>query len=79
MVDVETIKSEILETLHGINKDNLSIYDLKTYAEILKITSEAQDKKYFDTLVEKFSSLSSQPYPGSKTISEMKGDATNGV
>ncbi len=71
MSDVERIKSGIFKTLESIDKDKLSLCDLKTYAEILKITCEAQDKSYFDSIMEKFNKLANNN-PTPKTVSEMR-------
>lgn len=58
-MNIEQIKSDLLETLGSINKDKLSLYDLKTYAEIVKIISETNNKDYMDKLVESMSTVSS--------------------
>ncbi len=77
-MEVQDIKNGILDTLDSIDMDKLSICDLKTYAEILKIVSDTRTddleafwKKAMDTI----NTSSGYKYP---TISEMKGENTNG-
>jgi len=72
MKSIENVKNSLIDTLSSIDLDKLSIYDLKIYAEIMKITAETKENDYFESLVEKFSSVSTTSMPGHKTISEMK-------
>ena len=51
-MSIEQIKKELLQTLHSINKNKLSIYDLKVYAETVKLASEIQTKSYAESLAE---------------------------
>ncbi len=39
---MDELKKEFINHLHEIDKSKLSIYDLKTYAEILKIMDEIE-------------------------------------
>lgn len=49
-MNIEQAKKELIATLDGIDKDKLSLPDLKLYAEILKTVSEIQAKSYIDAL-----------------------------
>ena len=49
-MNIATAKESLLKTLESIDKDKLSMLDLKTYAEILRIVSETQEKSYLDTI-----------------------------
>lgn len=72
MKSIENIKNGVIDALSSIDLDKLSIYDLKTYAEIMKITAETKEADYLDTLVEKFSAVSNAQLPAAKTIADMK-------
>lgn len=72
MKSIEDVKNNLINTLTSIDLNKLSIFDLKTYAEIMKITAETKESEYFDSLIEKFSRVASTPMPGTKTISEMR-------
>lgn len=69
---IEEARNNLLETLESINKDKLSLPDLKLYSEILKTASEIQVKSFSDY----YSQLSTMVCSGYKspTLSEMKGD-----
>ena len=43
---VEQVKSDLIQTLSSIDKEKLSLPDLRLYAETLKIASEIQGKSY---------------------------------
>lgn len=49
-MNIATAKENLLKTLESIDKDKLSLIDLKTYAEILRIVSDIQEKSYIDTI-----------------------------
>lgn len=49
-MDIATAKENLLKTLESIDKDKLSLVDLRTYAEILRIISDIQEKTYMDTI-----------------------------
>ncbi len=57
-MDIATAKANLLKTLESIDKDKLSLIDLKTYAEILRIISDIQERSYLDTITELFSTSS---------------------
>ena len=52
MTTTENLKNELLDTIGSIDKNKLSLLDLKMYADILKTVSEIQEKSYFDTMAE---------------------------
>ncbi len=72
-MNIEHIKNDLLRTLDGINKEKLSLYDLKAYAEIVKTVSEIQEKGYMDKLVDAMSNVSTG-FNGTKapTVSDLK-------
>ncbi len=72
-MNIEHIKNDLLKTLDSIDKEKLNLYDLRTYAEIVKTVSEIQEKGYMDKLVDTMSSMSTG-YNGPKlpTISDLK-------
>lgn len=74
MSDVERIKSDIFKTLESIDKGKLSLYDLKTYAEIFKITAETKEEEYFNSLVKKLMDTTKDTCccTAPKTVSEMR-------
>lgn len=41
---IDTLKNDLIETLEGIDKDRLDLCSLKTYAEIVKTTSEIKNQ-----------------------------------
>lgn len=51
-MDINTLKTDLLETLDGIDKERLSLCDLKEYAEILKTVSETQGKPMAEMFME---------------------------
>lgn len=57
-MNIEHIKNDLLRTLDGIDKEKLSLYDLKVYAEIVKTVSEVQEKGYMEKVIEAMSSAS---------------------
>ncbi len=72
-MNIVTIKNDLLKTLDGIDKEKLSLYDLKTYAEIVKTVSEIREKDYMEKLSEVMSSMSTG-FNGPKvpTVSDLK-------
>lgn len=73
-MDVEQAKNDLLETMASIDKDKLSLYDLKLYAETLRIVSETQSKGYMEYLAGLATSGFGSTY-NPATISDMKGGA----
>lgn len=76
-INIEEAKNNLLATIDNIDRNKLSLLDLKTYAETLKIISEIQTKSFSDYI----SQISNGFGCGYKptTISELKGGADNGV
>lgn len=56
-MNIEQAKNNLIATLDSINKDKLSLQDLRLYAETLKIVSEIQAKTYADMLAESMSAI----------------------
>lgn len=70
-MEIEKAKSDLIQTLSSIDKEKLSLPDLKLYAETLKIVSEIQEKSYAEIMAEilaKGSALGYKPM----TVSELK-------
>lgn len=76
-MNIEEAKTKLLETLDSIDKDKLSLPDLKLYADVLKTVSEISSKNYFDYLA----SGIGFGFGGYKqpTVGEMKGGDSNVV
>lgn len=55
---VEQAKKELLSTMESIDKDKLSLPDLRMYADILKIISEIQTKTFSEMMSETMNSMS---------------------
>lgn len=70
---IEQAKNDLLKTMDSIDKNKLSLVDLKMYAETLKVVSEIQTKTYAEALAETMSSVS-VGFNGYKapTVSDMK-------
>lgn len=68
---IEQAKNNLICTLDSIDKEKLSLPDLKLYAEILKTASEIQVKNFHEEMTEMFKfgfGGSHQP----ATLSELK-------
>lgn len=70
-MNIEQAKNDLIETLSSIDKEKLSLPDLRLYAETLKIVSEIQGKSYPEILAETFAKGSSLGYKP-VTVSELK-------
>lgn len=57
-MNIEHMKNDLLRTLDSIDKEKLSLYDLKTYAEIVRIAAEINSKDYMDKIIETMSTVS---------------------
>ena len=73
-MDIATLKEKLLETLDSIDKDKLSLMDLRLYTDILKTASEIQTKSYAETMAEMMNGCHT-PIPAPAVIGSMKGDA----
>lgn len=72
---VKDARDELLKTINSIDKDKLSLADLRLYAETLKIASEIQVKSYSECLSEVMGGMAGGFNSRPATISDMKGDA----
>ncbi len=52
---VESLKQELIDHLHSIDKSKLSMMELKTYADMVKTIGEIPQSNYLDTLMKTFS------------------------
>lgn len=77
-MDIKEARDNLLKVMDSINKDKLSLHELKTYAEILKTASEIQVKSFSDYM-ETINSSLGLACPKSATVGEMKGDVSDGV
>lgn len=68
---IEEAKKELLKTLDSVDKDKLSLPDLKLYAEILRTVSEIQGKSYYEYLMDATRTGFGISYKPS-TVSELK-------
>lgn len=75
-MDIKQAKENLLEALDSIDKDKLSLSDLKVYAETLKVISEIQIKSYQDYLSDIMTGFNAAQYKPA-TVSELKGGAGN--
>lgn len=74
-MNIEQAKKDLLRTMESIDKDKLSLSDLRLYADTLKIVSEIQTKNYMDALVENFSNSCCSGFNSSykiQTVADMK-------
>lgn len=72
-MNIEETKKNLLKTMESIDKDKLSLMELKSYAETLKVISEIQAKTYAEMFAESMSNVS-MGFSGPKapTVAEMK-------
>lgn len=79
-MEIFDLKQSLVDTLGSIDKGKLNLYDLKTYAEILKTVADTHTANYEEILSKSLEALN-KPYtpPSYPTISEMKGETDNGV
>lgn len=73
-MDVGTLKNKLMETLDSIDKDKLTLMDLRMYADILKTVSEIQTKSYAEAMAEMMSGIHN-PLPQPTLLGGLKGDA----
>ena len=73
-MDVEILKNKLMETLDSIDKDKLSLMDLRMYADILKTVSEIQTKSYAEAMAEMMSGIHA-PIPQPAVLGDLKGGA----
>lgn len=72
-ITIEDLKQELMETIHKIDKEKITVFDIKTISETVSIISTIKENQteYFETLMETFKSSSTAKPP---TVSELKGD-----
>lgn len=73
-MDINTLKEDLLNTLNGIDKNKLSLMDLRLYVDVLKAASEIQTKSYAETMAEMMNGFRT-PMPQPMALGDMKGDA----
>lgn len=73
-MDVLTLKNKLMETLDGIDKDKLTLMDLRMYADILKTVSEIQAKSFSEVMAETMGCFHN-PIPQPAVLGGLKGDA----
>lgn len=69
---IEQMKTDLIRELSSIDKDKLSLPDLRLYAETLKIISDINEKSYFDVLSSMTTGFGLGKAPA--TLAEMKGE-----
>lgn len=75
-MDITTLRTKLLDILDGIDKDKLSLMDLKLYADILKTASEIQTKSYAEMMAETLGGFGARdPFPKPMVIGDMKEGA----
>lgn len=70
-MDVSILKDKLLMTMDSIDKDKLSLMDLRLYADILKTVSEIQTKSYAETMAEMMNGFHVST-PQTRFVGEMK-------
>lgn len=73
-MEIKEARDALLNIMDSIDKDKLSLYELKTYAEILKTVSEIQVKSFTEYMSDFTSTFNSNLGYKGPTISDMKGD-----
>ncbi len=74
-MEIKEARDALLKIMDGIDKEKLSLYDLKTYAETLKIVSDIQIKSFSDYMKDFTSTFNNNLGYKVPTIADMKGDA----
>ncbi len=77
-MNIKQSKENLLAALESIDKNKLSLADLKLFAETLKTVSEIQDKGYSEFLTDMIANFSNVQYKP-VTVSELKGSEENGL
>lgn len=54
---IDEMKNDLLKTLDSMDKNKLSLHELRTYAEVLKTVSDIQGKSYIDYLTQTMSGV----------------------
>lgn len=66
---IEEARNDLLKTLESMDKNKLSLSDLKLYADTLKTVSEIQVKSYMDYMTQAMGCVSGYRAP---TVSDLK-------
>lgn len=74
-MEIKEARDALLKTMESIDKDKLSLYELKTYAETLKIVSEIQVKSFTEYMSDFTSTFNTSLGYKPPTVFDMKGDA----
>ncbi len=72
MHTLDEIKSELVDHIYGIDKGKLSIYDLKTYVEMVKIMDEIERANKPDKWMELLGTMSTVGFGPQYKPVEMK-------
>jgi len=72
MDEVIKAKEDIVKAINSIDKDKLSIYDLKVCAETLSIVNGVSAFDYAKTMQEMLKSFENHPVPQPQTIADLK-------
>lgn len=73
-MNIKEAKSNLLDVLENIDKNKLSLTDLKLYADILKTVSEIHIKSYEDYIAETMSGVANCFGYKPVTVSELKSE-----
>lgn len=66
---IEEARNDLLKTLESMDKNKLSLSDLKLYADTLKTVSEIQVKSYMDYMTQAMGCVGGYRAP---TVSDLK-------
>lgn len=76
-MDIKYLKDDLIETLEGINKDEMDLCSLKEYAEIVRVVSDIKSKDPIEALGEVMNGATLAMGagfngPGPRTVRELK-------
>lgn len=54
---ISQAKSNLLDTLHAMDKSKMNVYDLKVYADTLRTVADISDKTYADCIADMMAKL----------------------
>lgn len=70
---IEEARKDLLKTLESIDKNKLSLPDLRIYADVLKVASEIQVKTYSEAFADIMTSTAfNAPVFKATTVADMK-------
>lgn len=75
MATIKELKEKVLNAVDGIDLSKLTLYDLSTVSNIVKMVSDTDDEKfstakYFNDLLDKYSNTTKTSY--NATIADLK-------